>query len=94
MYQLRRFDVDTRKQWFEQVSKRRFADPAEAEGGQGDTQLTGREVGVELVVYGTQDMPAPAIFFRQGVNLGGAQFDDGELGGNEEAVEQHQKQSE
>ena len=45
-------------------------------------------------MHGTQDMPAPAVLGGQGIHLGGAQFDDGELGGDEEAVEQNQKQGE
>ncbi|MNV70666.1 hypothetical protein D3C71_1636450 [compost metagenome] len=39
-------------------------------------------------------MPAPAVLSGQGLDLGGAQSDDGELGGDEETVEQHQQQGE
>ncbi|MNY42248.1 hypothetical protein D3C86_1771180 [compost metagenome] len=72
----------------------RLADPAQAQRGQGDAQLAGRQVGVQLVVHGAQDVPAPAVLGGQGLDLGGAQPDDGELGGDEEAVEQHQQQGE
>jgi hypothetical protein len=39
------------------VRERRFADPAQAQGGEGDTQLAGRQVGIELAVHGAQDVP-------------------------------------
>jgi len=74
------------------VRESRLADPAEAERSQGDAQLTGRKVGIELSVNGAQDVPAPAVSAGDSFHLCGAQLDHGELGGNEEAVEQHEEQ--
>ncbi len=78
---------------FEDVRERRLTDPAEAEGGEGDTQLAGRQVSIELTVNGAQDVSAPAVFFSDGFDPGRAQFDHGEFGGNEKTVEQNQDQS-
>jgi len=80
------------QQRFEQVGERWFTDPAQAQRGEGDAQLAGRKVGVELVVYLAQDAAAPAMQFGNGLDAGGAQLDHGELGGNEETVEQHQQE--
>ncbi|MNR66701.1 hypothetical protein D3C85_1903330 [compost metagenome] len=54
--------------------------------------MAGRQVGVELVVYLAQDAATPAVQLGDGLDAGSAQLDHGELGGNEEAVEQHQEQ--
>ncbi|MNQ74369.1 hypothetical protein D3C85_891240 [compost metagenome] len=94
MDQLLRIDADVFQQGLQQVGEGRLADPAEAQGGQGDAQLAGREVGVQLVVYGAQDAPAPAVLVGYGFDAGGAQLDHGELGGHEEAVEQHEEEGE
>ena len=45
-------------------------------------------------MHGAQNMPAPAVGLGQGIDLGRAQAHDGELRGDEEAVEQDQKQGE
>lgn len=92
MHQRLRFDADARQQWFEQVGEGRLTDPAQAQRSQGDAQLAGRQVGVQLLVHGAQDVSAPAVTAGNGFHLGGAQLDHGELGGDEEAVEQHEEQ--
>jgi hypothetical protein len=85
--------ADRGQQRFEQVRERRLTDPAQAQGGEGDAQLAGRQVGVELVVYGAQDAARASRAVGDGFDPGGAQLDHGELRRNEEAVEQHQDQS-
>lgn len=85
-------DTEVRQQRLEQVGEGRFTNPPQAQGGEGDTQLAGRQVGVELVVYLAQNVAAPAMLFGDGLYAGGAQLDHGEFGRNEEAVEQHQQQ--
>ena len=90
----RRLHADRAQQRFENVRECRLTDPAEAEGGEGDTELTRREVRIELTVYGAQDVPAPAVLVGDGLDPGRAQFDHGEFRRNEEAVEQNQDQSE
>lgn len=94
MEQLLRLHADGAEQRAEQVGEGWLADPAEAEGGQGDAQLAGGEVGVQLVVHGAQDAAAPAVLVGDGFHAGGAQLDHGELGGDEEAVEQHEEEGE
>ena len=89
----RRRYANSAQQRLQDVRKRRFADPAQAQRGQGNTQLAGRQVGVELIVYGAQDLPAPAVVFGNCLNPGGAQFDHGEFSRNEKTVEQYQDQS-
>ncbi|MCY1176188.1 hypothetical protein D9M73_164510 [compost metagenome] len=89
----RRLDADCAQQRFEQVREGWLTHPAQAQRGKGDTQLAGGQVGVQLAVDGTQDLPAPAMLFGNRLDPGRAQFDHGELGGNEKAVEQHQQQS-
>uniref|UniRef100_A0A494G9H5 Uncharacterized protein n=1 Tax=Solanum lycopersicum TaxID=4081 RepID=A0A494G9H5_SOLLC len=76
------------------MRERRLADPAQAQGGEGDTELARREVRIELTVYRAQDVPAPAVLLSDGFDPGRAQFDHGEFRRNEEAVEQNQDQSE
>ncbi|MCY1449474.1 hypothetical protein D9M71_662120 [compost metagenome] len=90
--QLWRVHAHVRQQRFEQVGEGRLTDPAQAQRGQRDAQLAGRKVGVELVVHLAQDAAAPAMQLGDGVDARRAQLDHGELGGNEEAVEQHQYQ--
>ncbi|OMP13004.1 hypothetical protein COLO4_02447 [Corchorus olitorius] len=87
-------DADGAEQGFEQFGEGRLADPAQAQGGQGDAELAGGEVGVELVVHLLEDAPAPAVLLGDGLHAGGAQLDHGELGGDEEAVEQHEEEGE
>ena len=82
------------QQRLQQVGKGRLTDPAQAQRGQGDTQLAGWQVSVQLVVHFTQNVAAPAMLFGNGLHPGGAQLDHGELCSNEEAVEQHQQEGE
>ena len=89
----RRRHADGAQQRLQDVRKRRLADPAKAQRGQGNTQLAGRQVGVELTVYGAQDLPAPAVVFGNCLNPGGTQFDHGKFRRNEKTVEQYQDQS-
>jgi len=43
-------------------------------------------------MHGAQDVSAPAVLTGDGLHLGGAQFDHGELGCDEETVEQDEEQ--
>ena len=88
----RRLHADGAQQWLEDVRKGRLTDPAQAQGGEGNTQLAGRQIGVELTVDGAQDLPAPAVLVGDGLDPGGAQFDHGKFRCNEETVEQYQDQ--
>ncbi len=74
------------------MRERRLTDPAETQRSQGDAELAGGQISIELKVHGTQDMPTPAMPTGNRFHLGGAQFDHSELGGDEEAVEQHEEQ--
>jgi len=89
----RRFDAHGGQHRFKDVRKRRLTDPTQAQGGEGDTQLAGRQVSVELAVYGTQDLSTPAVGVGDGLDSGGAQLDHGKFRRNEKTVEQYQDQS-
>ena len=87
-------DTEGGEQRLDQVREGRLADPAQAQRGQGDAQLAGRQVGVELAVHGAQDVSAPAMLAGDGLHLGRAQLDHGEFGGHEETVEQNEEEGE
>ena len=89
----RRLDTDRAQQRLKDVREGRLTDPAQAQRGQGDTQLARRQVSVELVVNGAQDLSAPAVVLGNRFDPGRTQFDHGKFGRNEEAVEQNQDQS-
>lgn len=86
--------ADHRQQRFQEFGEGRLADPAQAQGGQGDAQLAGGQVGVQLVVNLAQDGAAPAVLLGDGFHAGGAELDHGELGGDEEAIEQDEEKRE
>lgn len=94
MNQLRRFDTDGCEQRREQFGEGWLANPAQSQRSQGNTQLAGGKVSVHLVMHSAQDTAAPAMRLGQTVDLGGTQANDGELGGDEETVEQNQKKGE
>src|SRR5579862_7779784 len=72
----------------------RFADPAEGQTGQRDSNLGGREIGVEM----GQDMarlPSPGIsLFYERIELAGPHLDERKLRGDEKAVQQNENQDE
>ena len=86
--------ADHRQQRFQEFGEGRLADPAQAQGGQGYAQLAGGQVGVQLVVNLAQDGAAPAVLLGDGFHAGGAELDHGELGGDEEAIEQDEEKRE
>jgi CBS domain containing-hemolysin-like protein len=87
-----RADAQAGEQRFEQARECRFADPAEAERGERDAELAGRQIGVQMAVHVAEQASAPAAAGGQGRGLGLAQLDQREFGGDEEAVQQHQQQ--
>ncbi len=90
--QRRRVDAGHGQQRFEQVRECRLADPAKPQRGQGDAQLAGGQVGIQLFMHRAQDLAAPAMLAGDSLDLGRAQLDHGELGRDEESVEQYQQQ--
>ena len=81
-------DADPIERRPEQGGEQRPGEPAQPQAGHGDAQLGGAEIGSQVL----QDVPGQAraavAQADQGVQLGVAQFDEGEFGGDEEAVEQ------
>ena len=74
----------------DQARERRLADPAEAQGGEGDAELGGRDVAVERL-YGTTGQPSFAVpGLGQLVEAGLPRADQRELRRHEEGVGQHQ----
>jgi hypothetical protein len=70
----------------DETRQRRLADPAEAEGGQGDTELGGGDVAVERLYRAAREpsfaIPRPG----QLVEPGAPRPDQGKLGRHEEGV--------
>ena len=85
-------DADHAEQRLEQAGEGRLADPAEAERGERDAELAGRQVGVELVVHLGQDAPAQALRLGDGAHARLAQRDDAEFGRHEKSVQHDEDQ--
>ena len=74
-------------QWaFDKVGKGGLSDPAEAEARQGDPQLRGGEMSVQIGDEGLGGAGARLFLAKEFFNSGGANLDDGELSGDEETV--------
>jgi hypothetical protein len=80
------------EQGLQQAGEGRFADPAQAQRGEGDAELAGRQVGVELAVHLEQDAPAQAAGLGDGAHARFTEGDDAELGRHEKAIQRHQDQ--
>ena len=68
-----------------------FAEAAEGDTGEGDAELGGGEVAVEVLDLIAGADGAGFAFGDGGFELGAAYFDDGELGGDEEGVEEDEE---
>jgi hypothetical protein len=66
VHQLGRGDADERQQRFQQAGKRRFADPAQAQRGQRDAELAGRQIGIQLAVDFAEDAPLDSLCLGDG----------------------------
>ena len=80
------------QQGFQPMGQEGFAQPAEAEAGQGDAELGGGEAGVEVVDRAQGHGHAPVAGFKKRLELAGADFDDGKLRRDEEAVGRDKQQ--
>ena len=76
----------------EHPDERRFADPAEREAREGDPELGGGEVGVEMGDHVRRDPAPPLAAEDVRLDLGRPDLGQGELGSDEEAVERHEQQ--
>ena len=76
----------------EQGGENRLGEPAQAQAGHGDAQLGGAEIGGEILQNVPGQAGAAVALHDQGVQLGVAQFDEGEFSGDEKAVDQHDGQ--
>ena len=74
--------------------QKRFADPPEGETGEGDPELARAQEGVEPRDDVFRDAGPPVPGEGQFVDPTARRRNDGELGGDEETVEQHQEQGE
>ena len=81
-------DADFQEKRLEHLGEERFADPAEAEAGESDSELAGGEVGFEILGEMMGEGGGGVAVFGHGLELGGADFNEGEFGGDEEAVEE------
>ena len=87
-----RADAEAHEHRFEQVCERGLADPAKRERGERDAELAGRQIGIQTAMHADQDAPTPAVAGGHRRGLRATQLDQRELGRDEEAVEQYQKQ--
>ena len=76
---------------FEHAGDDGLADPAQAETGEGDSQLTGREIGIKPGEDRFGHFRGPGAFTGQLFNLTESHLDEGELGGHEKAVGRQQQ---
>lgn len=81
------------KERFDHGREERFAEPAEAEGSEGDAELGRAEVGVEMRDNFFGGDGASVAFFDEGFELAGADLDDGEFRGDEESVQEDEKEN-
>lgn len=70
-----------------------FAEAAQGDAGEGDAELGGREVTVEVLDLVTGADGAGFAFGDSGFELGAADFDDGEFSGDEESVEEDEEKN-
>ena len=75
----------------QQGGEDRLAHPAQAQAGEGNAELGRAEGRVEIANNAARNRGAPVTFGDEGFELGVADFDEGELSRNEEAVEQNQQ---
>ena len=68
-----------------------LAEAAKGNAGEGDAELGGGKVTVQMVDLMTGESGAATAFAGGGLELGAAHFDDGKLGGHKEGVEQDEK---
>ena len=78
------------KERLQQVCQKLFPYPAERETGQGDAELSRRQIGVEMTAHVLNDLGAGVSLIDQGIQLAAPDFDDRKLATNEKAVEDHQ----
>ena len=76
----------------DQGRERRLADPPEADAGHGDAELGRRDVAVRIRDGAPHGTRTPVPLGHQLVDAGLTDGDDGELGGDEEPVGQHERQ--
>lgn len=70
-----------------------FAKAAEGDTGEGDAELGGGEVAVKVLDLIAGADGAGFAFGDSGLELGAADFDDGELGGDEESVQEDEEEN-
>lgn len=75
-----------------QGGENRLGEPAQPQAGHGDAQLGGAEIRGQILQYVPGQARAAVALDDQSVQLGVAQFDEGEFRGDEEAVDQHDGQ--
>ncbi len=79
-------DTKTGEQRLEAMGEEGFADPAEAETGEGDAELRGGEGGIEVLGGAERELHAPATLAGERAELARAHLDEGELRRDEEAI--------
>ena len=78
----------------EQAGKRRLTDRAEAQAGDGDTDLGGRQVSGDVPQGPPRHAGLNPALLGQLLDARGTHLDHGKFSRHEEAVQQHQQQCE
>jgi len=90
----RRLDAERGEDRREEMREGRLADPAEAQAGQRDPELGGREEDVEAPVERGREARLPVAFGRQGLHPRRPHPHHGELRSNEEGVHHDEAEGE
>ena len=86
-------EADFEEDWLDEAVDEGFAKAAQGDTGEGDAELGGGEVAVEVLDLIAGADGAGFAFCDSGLELGTADFDDGEFSGDEEGVEEDEKEN-
>ncbi len=87
----RRGDADEGKNRLQHLREKRFAHPAEPEAGEGDPELAGRKISVEIARHRLRLGRARVAFVGQRFELAHPDFDEGKLRRHEKAVQENER---
>ena len=86
-----RMNTHQGKRRLEHGHQKLFADPAEREAGERDSELRRGKISVEVCAHVLGKNRAKVPLIRQLIQLAAADLDDGEFGRHEKGVEDHQR---
>ena len=87
-----RMHIHQRERRLEQPRQKLLTDPAERETGEGDPELGGGKVRVEMRADMLRKNRAKVPLVHQGIKLTAAHFDDGKFRRHKKGVQHHQRE--